>query len=243
MFNTLFIRAGSLLACMGLAFSCHAKAISIDTPLTVTALTHTLSKVAPKADPKVIELALNAMQCATYGGMSPSQHLTVIDYSKASSEPRLWVFDLKSSKLLFEELVAHGKNTGEKYATNFSNTNGSLQTSLGLFVTKSTYHGANGYSLKMEGLEKGFNDKAMERAIVFHGAPYVSDSWVKQHGRIGRSWGCPAVNRGVAKKVIDTIKGEQFLFSYYPDEKWLSSSEFLNCNRRNANKKIQIVSN
>jgi hypothetical protein len=193
------------------------------------ALLQTLSRAAPHANPKVIRLALSALECASAQGMSPSRSLTVIDYSLPSTVPRLWVFDLQRGKLLFEELVAHGRNTGENYAQFFSNTYGSLQSSLGLFLTKETYNGRNGYSLRMDGLEAGFNDKAMERAIVFHGADYVNTRFVKKQGRIGRSLGCPAVRSGIAKKVIDTIKGEQFLFSYYPDQRWLADSQFLNC--------------
>lgn len=188
-----------------------------------------LTQAAPSANPEVIAMALTALECATKGGMEPARNLTMIDYSLVSTQKRLWVFDLTSGKLLFHEWVAHGKNTGENLARHFSNTYGSLQTSLGLFRTKETYIGANGYSLRMEGLEEGFNDKAMERAIVFHGAPYVDLKLAKQLGHLGRSYGCPAVRNGIARKVIDTIKGDQFLFSYYPDKQWLASSKFLNC--------------
>lgn len=188
-----------------------------------------LSRAAPAANPKVISLALSALDCALTQGMSPARNLTVIDYSLVSTQPRLWVFDLVTGKLLFQELVAHGMKTGKNFARHFSNTYGSHQTSLGLFRTKETYMGANGYSLRMEGLEAGFNDKAMERAIVFHGADYVDSKLAKKLGHLGRSHGCPAVRRGIARKVIDTIKGEQFLFSYYPDQQWLAKSQFLNC--------------
>lgn len=192
-------------------------------------LLQTLSRAAPQANPQVISLALSALECAKSQGMKPSRNLTVIDYSLPSTMPRLWVFDLKLGKVLFEELVAHGRNTGENYAQFFSNTYGSLQSSLGLFLTKETYSGRNGYSLRIDGLEEGFNDKAMERAIVFHGADYVNTKFVQKQGRIGRSLGCPAVRNGIAQQVIDTIKGEQFLFSYYPDQQWLANSQFLNC--------------
>lgn len=248
MLHTLLSRAGVAFACLSLSVTGFAKTTAVSSTTTnptalatsaplainsasVDSLTVKLAAAAPDANPDVIRLALGAVACASNSGHETSEKLTVIDYSLPSSQPRLWVFDLKTQTLLFEELVAHGKNTGEKFAENFSNTYGSLQTSLGLFLTKSTYQGSNGYSLRMEGLDQGFNDKAMERAIVFHGAPYVSNEWVKKHGRIGRSWGCPAVSNGVAKKVIDTIKGEQFLFSYYPDSKWLNSSKFLNCSQ------------
>lgn len=190
-----------------------------------------LVRAAPAANPQVISMALTALDCAVKQGMEPARNLTLIDYSLVSTQKRLWVFDLISGKLLFHELVAHGKNTGDNMARHFSNTYGSLQTSLGLFRTKETYVGANGYSLRMEGLEEGFNDKAMERAIVFHGAPYVDPNLAKKLGRLGRSHGCPAVRSGIARKVIDTIKGDQFLFSYYPDKHWLASSRFLNCRR------------
>ncbi|HSC67359.1 MAG TPA: murein L,D-transpeptidase catalytic domain family protein [Cellvibrio sp.] len=235
------IRALSFSACISLLFTFHATAGQADThnpfaqsyPFAGSQssihLLKKLSKAAPAANPKVIGLALSALDCALHQGISPARNLTVIDYSLASTVPRLWVFDLVTGKLLFNELVAHGKNSGENFARSFSNTYGSLQTSLGLFRTKDTYNGSNGYSLRMDGLERGFNDKAMERAIVFHGAPYVDSKLASKLGRLGRSWGCPAVRAGIARKVIDTIKGEQFLFSYYPDKRWLSSSTFLNC--------------
>ncbi|MDB6061987.1 MAG: hypothetical protein JWM78_2090 [Verrucomicrobiaceae bacterium] len=202
----------------GTALSAHAMSLA-----------DSLVKAAPAADPKVIRLALDAAQCATAHGMSPSSRLAVIDYSRPSTEPRLWVFDLQRRALLNQELVAHGRNTGDNYAQHFSNTPGSLQSSIGLFRTLDTYNGNNGYSLRMEGLDAGFNDLAQERAIVMHGAPYVNAKLSKANARIGRSWGCPAVRMGVAHQIIDALKGGQFVFSYYPDQKWLSSSRFLNC--------------
>lgn len=191
----------------------------------------TMMKSAPNLNPKVLGLAINAIDCATTHGIIPGNKLTIIDYSLASTQPRLWVFDLTNGRLLFNELVAHGKNSGKNYAKRFSNRTGSLQSSLGLFQTKDTYTGSNGYSLRMEGLDKGFNDNSMERAIVMHGAPYVNTKHAKKFGHLGRSWGCPAINNGIAKKVIDTIKSEQFVFSYYPDNHWLHTSSLLNCRR------------
>ena len=137
------------------------------------------------------------------------------------------MFDVASGKVLFNELVAHGKNTGDNFARRFSNDDGSLQTSLGLFRTAGTYVGGNGYSLKLAGLEPGFNDKAERRAVVMHGAPYVSEDFAAAHGRIGRSWGCPALSQKVAGKVIDTIKGGSLVFSYFPDQDWLQHSRFV----------------
>lgn len=191
-----------------------------------------LAKAAPSADPKVIELAVSAIECAESHGMAPSDRLAVIDYSRPSTQPRLWVFDLDKGSLLYRELVAHGRNTGDNYAQRFSNTLGSLQSSLGLFRTLDTYNGSNGYSLRMDGLEAGINDKALERAIVMHGAPYVNPDVARKQGRLGRSWGCPALRSGIAKQVIDTLKGGQFIFSYYPDRHWLASSRYLNCDKQ-----------
>jgi hypothetical protein len=160
--------------------------------------------------------------------------MAVIDYSLPSTEPRLWVFNLQTQTLLYRELVAHGRNTGDNFARNFSNAPGSFESSLGLFQTGETYQGENGYSLRMKGLEPGFNDRAMERAIVMHGAPYVDEGVAEKLGRLGRSLGCPAIRTGVARQVIDSLKGGQFLFSYYPDRKWLGASRFLNCPGRVA---------
>lgn len=197
-------------------------------------LTDQLRRTAPQIDRQVLDLAVNAMQCATAHGMSPSQRLAVIDYSLPSTEQRLWVFDLQKRKLLYRELVAHGRNSGENYASDFSNVEGSLKSSLGLFRTLDTYNGSNGYSLRMDGLEAGFNDKALDRAIVMHGAPYVNEDLARKQGRVGRSWGCPAVRAGIARRMIDALKGGQFVFSYYPDPHWLASSRYLHCGATNT---------
>lgn len=189
-----------------------------------------LSAAAPALAPKVLKLALSAMQCATASGVPSSRRLAVIDYSLSSNVPRLWIFDLEQRTVLHEELVAHGRNSGEELATEFSNRVGSYQTSLGLFRTTETYDGRHGYSLRMEGLEPGFNDKAYERAIVIHGASYVDPAFIAANGRLGRSQGCPAVADGVAHRVVDALKEGQFVFSYYPDRAWLASSRYLRCN-------------
>lgn len=195
-------------------------------------LVRELARAAPSADPRVIELALAAVDCAAAHGMAAAQRLAVIDYSLPSVQPRLWVFDLARRALLYQELVAHGRNSGANYATAFSNAPGSFQSSLGLFRTLDTYQGRNGYSLRMDGLEAGINDNALERAIVMHGAPYVSPDLERSQGRLGRSQGCPAVRAGVARQLIDTLKGGQWVFSYYPDQRWLAESNYLHCGRR-----------
>lgn len=180
---------------------------------------------------EVLDLALTAASCAAVSGAidAAPPTLTVIDYSLPSTEARLWVFDLATGDVLFKELVAHGKNTGENLATKFSNQLDSRQTSIGLFVSDDTYVGSNGYSLRLDGLDTGFNDRARDRAIVMHGAPYVNQEIAATQGRIGRSWGCPALRTAIASKVIDTIRGGSVIFSYYPDQEWLQTSRFLNC--------------
>jgi len=162
------------------------------------------------------------------GLLSQDSHLlTICDFSMSSNTKRLWIIDLEDKKVLFNSLVAHGKNTGEEFATNFSNKESSLQSSLGFYITDATYQGDNGYSLKLLGMDKGFNDAAYRRAIVMHGADYVSDAFAAMHKRIGRSWGCPAVPRELTQSIINTIKGKNCLFIYYPDQNYLSSSEWL----------------
>ncbi|WBV59476.1 murein L,D-transpeptidase catalytic domain family protein [Chryseobacterium camelliae] len=156
-----------------------------------------------------------------------SHLLTICDFSMSSNTKRLWVIDTEEKKVLFNSLVAHGKNTGEEFATHFSNTESSLQSSMGFYITDATYRGDNGYSLRLLGMDKGFNDAAYKRAIVMHGADYVSEEFVAMHKRIGRSWGCPAIPRDLTQPIINTIKGRNLLFIYYPDQNYLSKSEWL----------------
>lgn len=180
--------------------------------------------------PAVFDLAIGAAACAVKSGVveTPAT-LTVIDYSLPSTAKRLWVYDLNSRALVYEELVAHGEGSGENFAREFSNTPDSHQTSLGLFVTEQAYVGKNGYSLRMDGLDTGINDRARERAIVIHGAPYVSESFAKSQGRLGRSWGCPAVRDVIARSLIDRVKGGGLVFAYYPDPTFLAESRHVQC--------------
>ena len=176
----------------------------------------------------VLDLALGAASCAVSSGtVAQPRTLTVIDYSLPSTEKRMWVFDLETRTLLYEELVAHGQGSGGNLATTFSNQHETHRTSLGLFATDVTYVGRNGYSLRLDGLDRGVNDQARARAIVMHGAPYVSESFVRTTGRLGRSWGCPAIRTEIAHEVIDRIKGGSLVFAYYPDADWLASSKYL----------------
>ena len=193
-------------------------------------LASTLERQAPKLNPQVLDLALSAVACAQADGVAPqARRLAVIDYSRSSLEPRLWVFDLADHALLYHEVVAHGQGSGGDIPTRFSNDDGSHASSLGLFVTRDTYVGHNGLSLRMDGLEPGINDAAMARASVMHGAAYVNPAIDRGMGRLGRSWGCPALRKAVAKPIIDVMKNGQFVFSYYPDQAWLAHSALLKC--------------
>lgn len=177
----------------------------------------------------VLRLSLNAYIKARKKGMDEKQLLTVIDYSKPSSEKRLWVFDLKHGRTLFNTWVSHGKNSGGARSESFSNSPGSLKSSIGVFVTDTgPYLGGNGYSLRLHGLERGINDNAYRRDIVIHGAWYVNADTIRRYGSVGRSWGCPAVSETMAKSLIDTIKENTLIFAYYPDRKWLAHSQFIN---------------
>ena len=198
-------------------------------PADLERIASRLAEAAPAASREVLQLAARAMSCALRHpefGVDP-QRLGVIDYSRPSTEPRLWVFDLGRQRLLFEEWVAHGRNSGENLTTRFSNREGSFMTSLGAFAAQETYMGGNGYSLRLRGLEPGFNDQARQRAIVIHGAPYVNPAAAKLQGRLGRSLGCPAVRPQVARQLIDSIRDGTFVFAYYPDQDWLGRSRLL----------------
>ncbi|MBB3141882.1 murein L,D-transpeptidase catalytic domain family protein [Halomonas organivorans] len=186
-----------------------------------------LIRLAPRADPQVLRLAARALSCADPG----AERLAVIDFSLPSTEQRLWVFDLARDRLLFRELVSHGQGSGDAMASEFSNIPDSHQSSIGLFRTLNSYEGSNGYSLRLEGLEPGVNDLAFQRAIVIHGADYVSKSFIERTGRLGRSYGCPAVRDEIAVPLIDSLKDSQYLFTYYPDPEWLAESAFLRCPR------------
>lgn len=205
-----------------------------DADAEASSLLATLRAVAPAIDPGVLALALEARACAINRGAGAGTRLAVIDYSLPSTQKRMWVFDLERPGLLYAEHVAHGQGSGENMATNFSNRDGSHQTSLGLFRTAETYVGGNGYSLRMDGLEPGVNDNARDRLIVIHGAPYVNPEQARRQGRLGRSYGCPALRPQVAREVIDTIKDDQLVFAYYPDDPWLSTSRYFGCSGRSA---------
>jgi hypothetical protein len=224
------VRPVLLLSLLLLPISCaEAALLAGSAAIADSGLAQALTRQAPTLNRRVLDLGLAALRCASRHDATPPRRLGVIDYSLPSTEPRMWIFDLATRRLLHAEWVAHGKASGDNYTRSFSNAPGSLQTSLGLFRTSETYHGSNGYSLRLNGLDPGFNDRARERAIVLHGAPYVSEALARKLGRLGRSWGCPAVRNSVAKPLIDDLKDGQYVFAYFPDETWLRDSSLLAC--------------
>jgi hypothetical protein len=210
----------------------EAAALQLRGPIDAHAaqLATALAARAPGLNPQALLLASQALQAARQqaelGALTP-RVLAVIDYSLPSTEKRLWVFDLRQRRLLHEEWVAHGRNSGNLMTERFSNVMDSRMSSLGAFVAGATYQGSNGYSLRLRGLEPGFNDLAYDRAIVMHGAPYVSEDNIRRHGRLGRSWGCPAMRPAVAAQVIDCMAEGGFLFGYYPEPSWLAHSQLI----------------
>jgi hypothetical protein len=154
--------------------------------------------------------------------------LTICDLSQSSNKKRLYILDLQQNKVLMTTYVAHGRGSGAEYASHFSNNNRSHQTSLGFYITSSTYYGENGLSLRLKGLETGFNDRAARRSIVIHGAAYIGDEYLQSNKFMGRSYGCPAVPRDVCEQIIDLIKDGTCLFIYHPTKKYLQRSRILN---------------
>jgi len=160
-------------------------------------------------------------------GKIKNETLTIIDFSLSSTAKRLWVLNMTTRKVLFNTVVAHGRNTGSEFATRFSNTNNSNQSSLGFYVTDNTYYGKNGLSLFLDGQEKEFNDNARKRYVVFHGAKYSNPDFAKRNGRLGRSLGCPAVPTAVNTAIINVIKNKSCLFIYHPDTNYNTNSKLI----------------
>ncbi len=159
--------------------------------------------------------------------LNEKEILSIIDFTKSSCDKRFYTIDLKELDFLYYSLVSHGRNTGEDKATKFSNERSSNSSSLGFYVTGGTYTGRNGYSLRLMGDEKGWNDNMMKRAVVMHEASYVSEDFVKRYGRLGRSYGCPALPVGLSEQVINTIKERSVIFAYYNDDNYLKASRYL----------------
>lgn len=199
------------------------------TPLSdIKKLLYAYSDTLNKA---VINTVLTTIQCAQESDVHYNNILTIIDYSLPSNKKRLWIFDLQNKKLLFYTYVSHGIKSGTLETTYFSNKLGGQASSLGIFTTEETYNGRHGLSLKLAGLERSFNDTALQRDIVMHGAWYVNQDFVDKYGRIGRSWGCPAIPLDLVKPIINAIKDQNLLVVYYPSYDWLLKSKFLNCRK------------
>lgn len=181
-------------------------------------------------NPYIVKLAITAYDCARASGIVDQQEIiTIIDFSLPDTKRRLWVIDLKTKKVLFNTYVAHGQGSGGVIAKNFSDDPQTHASSLGLYLTSNTYYGHDGYSMRLIGLDKGFNDKALSREIVMHGAPYVGGIFLREFGHLGRSWGCTAVPRKLLEPIVNVIKQGTLIFAYYPQKKWLSDSKFLHC--------------
>lgn len=177
----------------------------------------------------VLEVAMKGFSKLASGGkLNRDSILTIVDFSKSSKEKRMFVIDLKNAELLFNSLVAHGRNSGMEYARSFSNVAASHKSSLGFYITQNTYRGENGYSLRLKGVERNFNDRALARHIVIHGASYANDNFLQQNGILGRSFGCPAIPMENHQEIIDAIKEGTCLFIYSPDKKYLTHSTVLN---------------
>ena len=203
-----------------------ADGLVVDRPVAAARLS------APGLDPALLDLALSSLDCARRAGVADDRAdkvLSIIDYRLPSTAPRLWVLDLEHGSTLFVERVAHGRSTGENIATHFSNVPESNASSVGLFRTGETYMGKHGLSLRLDGLEPGFNDEARARGIVVHGADYCTAEHVDTYGRLGRSQGCPALDPGVSSAVIDTVRDGTLLFAYFPEADWLARSAFMHC--------------
>jgi len=200
-----------------------------------------LNEQAPTLSAAVIDKVLTTLECANKYNVEHNSMLTVIDYSLPSNEKRLWVFDLKAKKLLYNTYVSHGLNSGVLLTDYFSNKNNSKASSMGVYKTEKSYYGRHGLSLQLTGLDSGFNDNAANRAVVMHGGWYVEEQFIKKYGRAGRSWGCPAVPDELSKPIIDTIKDDSLFVVYYPNDKWLLKSKFQTCNHvASINKMVQL---
>jgi hypothetical protein len=176
---------------------------------------------------KVFAMALKGMAKLVKTHHIKDNLLAIVDFSQPSINKRLYVVDLNNYQLLFNTWVAHGMKTGKKMAQSFSNKPSSCKSSLGFYITGNAYNGSNGYSLKLQGMEKGINDCAMRRGIVIHGADYVSEQFINSQGYIGRSWGCPAVSPEISQQLIDLLKDGTCLFIYAPAASYRSRSRML----------------
>ncbi|MDF1683197.1 MAG: murein L,D-transpeptidase catalytic domain family protein [Legionellaceae bacterium] len=209
-----------------------AKRCNIQKPMSsISSIKAMLEQPTADMSPALVSKVLTTLTCAKSKQTQHNHILTVIDYSRPSNTKRLWVFDINKNKMLFHTYVSHGIKSGTLLTDQFSNKNNSKASSLGVYKTDKAYYGRHGLSLKLAGLERGFNDRAYNRAIVMHSAWYMDEEFIKKYGRPGRSWGCPAIPENLKKPLINTIKDNALLVVYYPGEKWILHSKYLNCGR------------
>ncbi|MCW8450410.1 murein L,D-transpeptidase catalytic domain family protein [Legionella quinlivanii] len=199
-----------------------------------------LKEQAPDLRPEVVSKVLTTLRCTREFKLPYNKNiLTVIDYSLPSSEKRFWVFDLSQQRLLFHTYVSHGITSGSLNTNYFSNKYNSKASSIGVYTTDQAYYGREGLSLRLDGLDRGFNDNASNRAVVMHGGWYMAEDFIKKYGRPGRSWGCPALPMDKTVPIINTIKNKSLFVIYYPSDSWFVRSKFLNCSRFNLAKQAK----
>jgi len=189
------------------------------------------TRLFPEENKPTYEAFVNCLEgfqkLKTENMVANSHIVTLIDYTKPSNVSRLWVIDMENETVVHNSLVAHGRNSGEVLPTKFSNTPHSLMSSQGFFITGESYVGKHGYSLRLDGAEPGINDLARQRAIVIHSAQYATTSFIQKYGRLGRSWGCPALPPSVSKNIIDLIKEKSCIYIYSPDPDYASKSDII----------------
>lgn len=205
-----------------------AKVEKLTVESKIESIYHTLnSKNFNLPELRTFSEALKGFYLLKEKGVVQKDILTLIDFSLSSNTKRLWVIDLATNTILFNSLVAHGKNTGEEFASDFSNSNSSFKSSLGFYATGEIYQGKHGASLRLDGLERGVNDHARERAVVIHGADYVSDSFIRNNKRLGRSLGCPAIPVELTDEIIETIKNKSCLYIYHPSRSFAMEEKLI----------------
>lgn len=199
---------------------------------SIKSIKHMLKTKAHGMSEALRHKVISTLRCARNYHTRHSHILTVIDYSLPSNQKRLWVFDLQDNKVLYHTYVSHGLTSGALLSNQFSNRNNSKASSIGVYRTQQAYHGRHGLAVRLQGLEEGFNDNATRRAIVMHSAWYVNEDFIEKYGRPGRSWGCPAIDKALKEPIISTIKNNGLFIVYYPGERWILNSKFLNCQHR-----------
>jgi hypothetical protein len=180
-----------------------------------------------KPSPEALKSALMGFFSLKNSNAVKSNILTIIDFSLSSNQERMWIVDMNNKQVIHSSLVAHGRNSGQEFANSFSNISGSYQSSLGFYITDGIYQGKHGTSLRLNGMEPGINDNAMQRAVVMHSADYVSNDFIKKHGRLGRSFGCPSIPVENHEEIISLLSGGSCLYIHFPDANYQASSLLL----------------